>query len=358
MPKIIGIGMPRTGNQTLQEALEALGYSTHLGCRDLEKIAEPDATIEVTLPIADIDARYPDSKYIFTIRDRESWLASCRRMLKENVPQHDWPDFWRLDPSKWAEAYDDRIFEASTTVGNKCLFYSVLDGWKPLTDFLGIRKPDKPFPHMDRWRQWDQQVKLAISMADDWMAPVRDSQEIRDQEGYSSLRIRYFLNALCMRFDSVYLEVGCYKGATLAAALYNNSEAIRGAYAVDDWSWGNNKGVCKHLLQQTGSTATFIEQDFRTVTREQFERRPNILMVDLGHNYQAVMDCLEHYWDITTLEFVLILNHWNIQPIQDAWIDFVKKHNPHVTHQWILTTADLEDCEHWYSGLFVAIIRK
>ena len=79
MIKIFGIGLSRTGTTSLTLALSELGLHAYHFPRGREVIDSVDAATDT--PVAawyqDLDAAYPDSKFILTLRHRPEWLDSC-----------------------------------------------------------------------------------------------------------------------------------------------------------------------------------------------------------------------------------------------------------------------------------------
>ena len=77
--KIFGIGMPKTGTNSLTHALQEFGYrSKHYPKNPMEM----GATIAATdLPVAnnfvDLDKKYENAKFILTVRDDDSWRESA-----------------------------------------------------------------------------------------------------------------------------------------------------------------------------------------------------------------------------------------------------------------------------------------
>lgn len=95
--KVFGIGLSKTGTTSLYAALHRLGYRAgtyrHLRTLGLEdwfrgdfrrdRLRDYDAVTD--LPVGaffpQLDRRYPSSKFVLTVRDREGWLESCRRFF-------------------------------------------------------------------------------------------------------------------------------------------------------------------------------------------------------------------------------------------------------------------------------------
>ncbi len=97
--KIFGIGLSKTGTTSLAHALELLGYKTRdypglvhyspgdLTSIDAELLETHDALTDTPIPsfYRELDARYPDAKFILTIRDAEGWLKSCKKQFTQKL---------------------------------------------------------------------------------------------------------------------------------------------------------------------------------------------------------------------------------------------------------------------------------
>ena len=78
--KVFGIGLSRTGTTTLADALQKLGYKTvHVQRPSQIDAFEASTDTPVSARYRLLDKRYPNSKFILTTRDIESWLASCEK---------------------------------------------------------------------------------------------------------------------------------------------------------------------------------------------------------------------------------------------------------------------------------------
>ncbi len=104
--KIICIGWHKTGTTTLGDALLILGYSV-MGARIdlaerllandkegvLSEVTPFDALQDVpwNALFKELDAKYPHSKFILTIRDEQKWLRSATKHFKDAYsPMREW----------------------------------------------------------------------------------------------------------------------------------------------------------------------------------------------------------------------------------------------------------------------------
>jgi hypothetical protein len=168
-PKVFGIGLSKTGTTSLTEALRILGYSTIHFPLGLKGVEESDAAIDN--PIADkfelLDRKYPGSKFIYTVRQRDEWIRSCRKhfsrpatgvdLLEEAVELKK-----RLygtagfDTDMFMKAYErheERVLTYFAHRPNDILIINVCSNeisWGTLCSFLGKEVPDCAFPHLNK----------------------------------------------------------------------------------------------------------------------------------------------------------------------------------------------------------------
>lgn len=173
-PKVFCIGFQKTGTTSLYAALERLGYRTAaVAGRDwtaarlaaegaalcIETARDFDAAQDMPWPVffRELDAAYPGSKFILTVRDPESWFTS--------IEGH----FGAHEGEMQAFVYGR---DAAAPAGNKARYLETLrrheaavrahfverpadllvmdleagDGWAELCAFLGAPVPAGPFP--------------------------------------------------------------------------------------------------------------------------------------------------------------------------------------------------------------------
>ncbi|MGF1467993.1 MAG: sulfotransferase family protein [Sandaracinaceae bacterium] len=184
--RVFGLGLSRTGTRSLTAALHVLGIDTvHYpidddslramtsGRLDFQLLESFDGITDITVApyVRDLDHRYPDAKFILTVRDIEGWLRSCanhwsgrdafapttspgqaahmevRRFLRAAV--YGCYDF---QPDRFRRVYERHVADVMACFADrpgKLLVLDVVagDGWEPLCAFLGRPIPEQPFPH-------------------------------------------------------------------------------------------------------------------------------------------------------------------------------------------------------------------
>lgn len=173
-PKVICIGWHKTGTSSMGSALLKLGYKV-LGAR--EDMAYPLLKGDVETPIntaaefealqdmpwaalyKELDLAYPNSKFILTLRDEESWLNSAQMHFKNiDIPLHQW-----LYGNGVLEGNEQLYLKKYRTHHSEVINYfkgreqdllimdfSKGDGWKKLCHFLDKPIPKIKFPHENK----------------------------------------------------------------------------------------------------------------------------------------------------------------------------------------------------------------
>lgn len=77
-------------------------------------------------------------------------------------------------------------------------------------------------------------VKACLAQADGENSKLSDIEKNR-MSGLSSIKLKCFLNNLCSKDNTRYLEVGVYKGATLISAAYGNKSTK--VFGIDDFTY-------------------------------------------------------------------------------------------------------------------------
>jgi len=203
IPKIFGIGLSKTGTSSLAHALEILGYRTkdypgivrytrgELSSIDLEVIDSHDAITDTPIPsfYRELDARYPNSKFILTIREREGWLKSCKKQFTQQLAEKQNDAHKNLfldlygtdvfDEQKFSRGYERFVGGALKFFENRPRDLLVFDisageGWEKLCAFLGKPIPDKPFPKANvtqiRWIDIGDVVAVAMRAGHELLA--------------------------------------------------------------------------------------------------------------------------------------------------------------------------------------------
>lgn len=183
--RVFGVGFQRTGTSSLYDAFCTLGFdSAHWESGEWARTVwqemnrwDRSATLERSYAVCDnpipliyekLDAAYPGSKFVLTVRDEDDWLQSVERLWSY---EHN-PCRWTWDSDGFSHKvhsmiYGQPAFDADAFLAryrrhnaevvehfsNRSDDLLVMDmsngaGWPKLCGFLGIDQiPNTPYPH-------------------------------------------------------------------------------------------------------------------------------------------------------------------------------------------------------------------
>lgn len=206
--QVIGAGFGRTGTNSLQVALEKLGFGPCHHMRELMTHPEQAPTWQAAYRGETIDWRsfladyracvdwpactfyrelmdaFPDAKVLLSVRDPERWYESARetiytlnaitpRWLRQVAP----PLRAILGTAQpiWDKVFDGRFHDKAHAIAvfeahvaevkrvvppERLLVYEVTQGWEPLCEFLGVPVPDEPFPRLNDREEMLRRVRM------------------------------------------------------------------------------------------------------------------------------------------------------------------------------------------------------
>ncbi|KAI2469236.1 hypothetical protein F4781DRAFT_395166 [Annulohypoxylon bovei var. microspora] len=213
--KVLILGMPRTGTQSLADALERLGIAPVYHMREVGKnkhqalwIEALDAKFEgrgepferekfdqilgpfealADYPAAifpeELMSAYPEASVILSVRRSEDeWLASMETTLwhahthapspnpspmaplSEKYHLHCWNNDLPNCGRAAYRAHNELVRSLAREQGRKYLEYTPGDGWVPLCEFLGedggkVKVPEESFPKSDDWVGYKRDVE-------------------------------------------------------------------------------------------------------------------------------------------------------------------------------------------------------
>ena len=195
--KVFCVGLHKTSTTSLANALYTLGYhvggffdtiffpdETELIEHVIEQATYYDAVQDMPWPefYQLLDATFPGSKFILTVRDEDRWIRSVmdhfddeyidshRRFYGVRVATGNedvYREHFRRHNQDVIDYFADRpddLLVMDITAG---------DGWDPLGAFLGVRTPDWPFPRANtmsghRATRYQRHAKLALRRASTW----------------------------------------------------------------------------------------------------------------------------------------------------------------------------------------------
>lgn len=174
-PKIFGIGLNKTGTRSLAVALRRLGFRTlHKGDDTTSALVDRaaadglpllsyigekyDAYLDVEAIVrrfAELDFQYPQSKFILSTADEDSWLDSRERHARANLRRSGaggYEGSWlTVDRTAWRREWHEHheaVLSHFEDRESDLLVFDVRagDGWEKLAPFLGCPVQQRVFP--------------------------------------------------------------------------------------------------------------------------------------------------------------------------------------------------------------------
>jgi hypothetical protein len=160
-PKVFCVGAVKTGSSSLTKALNILGYRTiqNISIKEPKEgwvnyIKNSNFDFWADWPMRkkglykEIDKTLPNSKFILTIRDKESWAKSYKNYFERSPWEIKNPQVFE----KRLKTYEQQNNEIIKYFKDKPSQFLIVDiikgaGWNEICNFLDKPIPNKPFPH-------------------------------------------------------------------------------------------------------------------------------------------------------------------------------------------------------------------
>jgi len=215
--KVFGLGLSKTATSSLAEALNILGIKTihypydaqtykelRAGIYKLGLMWEWQGAVDISIApfFAQLDKEFPKSKFILTVRDKDSWLHSCEQhwlLMKEW--RENFPDFKRFqefisavvygviefNADRFSWAYDRHVEAVREYFKGRESDFLDLDicggeGWRQLCKFLDCDVPKRAFPHANEWMHLLMEAKKLVEKT----IPARAKVLLIDQAGFGN----------------------------------------------------------------------------------------------------------------------------------------------------------------------------
>ncbi len=168
--KIFGIGLSKTGTNSLCDALTHLGFDMlHYpppSIFDALERCDGCADLPTVVHYKELDEKFPGSKFVLTTRDRSKWLKSIIKHFERRPPSTlgDWGEENRVKvygslhptPADFLKAYEKHHADIRDYFKDRpddLLELNITDEdddaliWEGLCRFFTKEVPDMPFPH-------------------------------------------------------------------------------------------------------------------------------------------------------------------------------------------------------------------
>lgn len=191
--KVFCIGFHKTGTTSLAKALKELGY-TVTGPNAVRDPNISQNVYDVAFPLVEkfdafqdnpwpllfreLDERYPNSKFILTVRRPEDWIRSQVKHFGTDVtPMRQWiygvgsPEGNEAVYVERFELHNREVLSYFQDRSDDLLVMDLAagDGWEKLCPFLGKEIPEISFPHANKAEdrsgsRWRRRIPLRSSL--------------------------------------------------------------------------------------------------------------------------------------------------------------------------------------------------
>jgi hypothetical protein len=186
------------------------------------------------------------------------------------------------------------------------------------------------------------------------------TKEILDIEGMSGKKTRHFYNNLCSMSDARYLEIGCWKGSSICAAMCNNNI---NCIAIDNWSeFGGPKDIFMNNFNKYigENNAHFIEKNCWDVDPETIGKF-NIYMYDGNHTETSHFKALNHFYKCLDDEFIYLIDDWNVSEVRKGTYRSISNNKFNILYKKEIFTPAKGGMGHnyeWWNGICIFVLKK
>lgn len=248
-----------------------------------------------------------------------------------------------------------------------------------LAQYIGhphVVSDDKLIQHVNRSILW---ASCGIS---------RLPRELLLANGMSSPKIRHMINNICEYPDTVYMEVGTWRGVTSSCALYQNSipSILMDTFSEFTEVWGEDMPpiVSTPLLAQAPELMRYhllpkvspFEEFYRNISKyatippqvykgdcfeitvEKPKNPVTVFYYDAEHDYEHQYKAFVHFDELIADRFIAIVDDFNSIPVQEGTRDAFEHLGYVVEQEWIKESNGPGDVFEWWNGMLIAVVRK
>eukprot|EP00614_Pseudopedinella_elastica_P002870 CAMPEP_0172606108 /NCGR_PEP_ID=MMETSP1068-20121228/26292_1 /TAXON_ID=35684 /ORGANISM="Pseudopedinella elastica, Strain CCMP716" /LENGTH=372 /DNA_ID=CAMNT_0013408711 /DNA_START=148 /DNA_END=1266 /DNA_ORIENTATION=- len=231
-----------------------------------------------------------------------------------------------------------------------------------------------------------EHLRLSIVNARWGVSRLLSKPQVLTIEGMSDDRVRHLLNNICMAHGTRFIEVGSWRGSTMASALAGNEAAVDLAVAVDSWEdsradsmlFGSGVVSMQAFVENVNSAAqstdgrslvNVVWKDFRALTGADWakvetdkgiaEARFNVYLFDGPHEREDHFDALALMLPRLTRTFVYLVDDWNYEPVQQGTFEAYAALGLRVVYDEVAGGGRLNGVAGpWHNGFYVAVLEK
>jgi hypothetical protein len=223
-------------------------------------------------------------------------------------------------------------------------------------------------------------VESALDTGEKRTSILSEHPRLTESYGICGMRTRHFLNALLSNGKFSYLEMGIFRGASLACALYKNNE-IGNVYAVDNWQYSptdhpqikyeaDGKTIipwANVMLAAKDTLAKFVKQKVTIIEKNWLDLRKSdipepIDVLHLHANPTVTKGDITSYLNtvypfLQTVSIVIVEQHI-LDDVKNAVATWCKDKNINIDYKFSKSSDSLNNVDHWGGGIGVYVLTK
>lgn len=179
--------------------------------------------------------------------------------------------------------------------------------------------------------------------------------------GLTSTKIRHFLHALCGFPGCRYLEVGCFKGATLIASSYRQPGLFVGC---DNFTYHNRGGrvtreFYKHLRRfRQECCVGFYQWDCWDLAPRLPDGCFNVFFYDGDHRHESQRNAITVFGRCLANPCILVVDDWMEPEVRAGTAEGLMWAGFRVVFELIGETTTRYEADGWWCGLYAAVISR
>ncbi len=206
---------------------------------------------------------------------------------------------------------------------------------------------------------------------------ITNDWRVMDQYSMSSKKFKNLLSNLCSLDNCCYLELGCFRGGTLIAALSQNKTLA--AYAVDNFTynpldhykdpetgkisqynpegWPNVKISLIETLERLSldKSVKMWMGDWNKMSPTFIKHKINIVHLDINRDVEQILN----YYDVKLDDvFVLVVASYNETETREGVDAYLSNKKYQVKHKIVSYSTSNADSDGWWNGLGILVIQK
>ena len=186
--------------------------------------------------------------------------------------------------------------------------------------------------------------------------------------GLTSSRVQTLINDIAKGVGT-YMEIGCYLGATAAAALQDNPLT---AYFIDTWDENvspanvnmartppnNREEFVKNIKPYEGNSEIFgFQTDMFKLDLSQLPKKIQMLFYDGPHDQTSVASMIQYYYPALADECVIIFDDANWDEVVIGANQGFEQAGLKVPYKKLMLNSE-ENSQEWWNGLYITVVRK